>query len=113
MINLSKLLRSSLFLLIVFYLGFNQSVLSQNFKVRHIIEIKNMKFVPSELTIHKGDTVIWINRDIFPHDITEIKNKTWSSATLLQGKSWYKVITKNEDYYCSLHVVMKGTIIVN
>ncbi len=113
MIDLLKLFRSSLFLIFIFSVGFNQSVLAQKLKTKHTIEIKNMKFVPSELTVHKGDTVIWINRDIFWHDVTEFKNKTWSSSTLLQGESWYKVITKNEDYYCSLHVVMKGLIIVN
>ena len=72
-----------------------------------------MKFVPSELTVHKGDTVVWINRDIFPHDVTELKNKAWSSSTLQQGRSWFKIITKSEDYYCSLHIVMTGKIIVN
>ena len=113
MIDLSKLFRSSLFLIFIFYVGFNQSILAQKLNTKHTIEIKNMKFVPSELIVHKGDTVVWINRDIFPHDVTEFKNKTWSSSTLLKGKYWYKVITKNEDYYCSLHVVMKGQIIVN
>lgn len=113
MIYLLKLYKDILFLIFLFYVGFNQTVLSQKLKTKHIIEIKNMKFIPSELTIQKGDTVVWINRDIFPHDVTDFKDKTWSSSTLLQGKSWYKVISKNEDYYCSLHVVMKGIIIVN
>jgi len=101
------------FLIFIFCVGFSQSVLSQKLKTKHLIEIKNMKFVPSELTIHKGDTVVWINHDIFPHDVTELKNKEWTSSTLQQEKSWHKVITKNEDYYCSLHIVMKGRVIVN
>lgn len=113
MINsLLKLFRSG-FLIFILCIGFSQSILSQKLKTKHIIEIKNMKFIPSELTVHKGDTVVWINRDIFPHDVTELKSKIWSSPTLSKGKSWYKVIAKNEDYYCSLHIVMKGKIIVN
>lgn len=91
---------------------FNKTALSQESKTKHIVEIKKMKFVPSELTVHKGDTVVWINRDIFPHDVTELKNKAWSSSTLQHQKSWYKVIIKSEDYYCSLHIVMKGQLIV-
>ncbi len=99
-------------LLFIFCIGFNEPVLSQKSKTKHIIEIKKMKFVPSKLLVYKGDTVVWINRDIFPHDVTELKNKVWSSSTLLHQKSWYKVITKSEDYYCSLHIVMKGKLIV-
>ena len=102
------------FLLFVFIIGFNTTVLSQNSNTnkKHIVEIKGMKFIPSELTIQKGDTVVWINRDIFPHDVTEFKNKTWSSSTLQKGTSWSKIITKTVDYYCSLHIVMKGKLIV-
>jgi len=102
------------FFLFALIIGFNAIVLSQNSNTskKHIVEIKGMKFIPSELTIQKGDTVIWINHDIFPHDVTELKNKTWSSSTLLKGKSWSKIITKNVDYYCSLHIVMKGKLIV-
>lgn len=99
-------------LLFVFCISFNNAVLSQESKTKYIVEIKKMKFVPSELIVHKGDTVVWINRDIFLHDVTELKNKTWSSSTLQQGKSWYKVISKSENYYCSLHTVMKGELIV-
>lgn len=105
---------NKLILLFLFCTSFINVVLSQSLKkTKHFVEIKQMKFIPSELTVHKGDTVIWINRDIFPHNVTEIKHKTWSSLTLQKGNSWKKVITKNENYYCSLHVVMKGKIIVN
>jgi plastocyanin len=76
----------------------------------HVIEIKAMQFVPDELTIHKGDKVTWINHDIVDHDITE-KNKAWASSRMTAGTSWSMVVTKNEDYFCNLHVVMKGKII--
>lgn len=113
MIYSLKIYKNILFLIFIFCIGFIPFGFSQKLKTKHIIEIKNMMFNPSELTIKKGDTVVWVNRDIFPHDVTEIKNKTWSSSTLKQGKSWYKVFLKNEDYYCSLHIVMEGKIIVN
>ena len=100
-------------LLFLFCVAFNTVVLSQESKTKYIVEIKNMKFIPSELTVHKGDTVVWINRDIFPHDVTELKNKAWSSSVLQPEKSWSKIISESEDYYCSLHIVMKGKVIVN
>jgi plastocyanin len=78
----------------------------------HIVEIKQMKFQPAELAIQKGDTVVWINNDIVPHDVTEESNKMWTSSLMPAGQAWSSVITQSADYYCSIHVVMKGKLIV-
>jgi len=77
----------------------------------HNVEIKNMKFQPNVLFAHAGDTIIFTNDGIVPHDVTEI-NKAWTSSELPVGKSWHFVVTKSTDYYCSIHQVMKGKIIV-
>ncbi len=99
--------------LVIAFCGVNTFFCTQNPQAKtHIVEIKKMKFIPEELVLNKGDTVVWINRDFFPHDVTELKNKSWSSAIIERNKSWARVITKNENYYCSLHVVMKGSLIV-
>jgi plastocyanin len=79
----------------------------------HTVEIKQMKFEPAILNVHKGDEVIWINKDIVDHDVTEENKKTWTSSKLPMGASWRMVVTKSELYYCSIHVVMKGKIIVD
>lgn len=79
---------------------------------KYTIEIKNMKFIPSTLQVKKGDTVVWINRDIFPHNVAKFEDKSWQSPILEKGQSWSKVIAKNEKYFCSLHVVMKGELII-
>lgn len=78
----------------------------------HTVLIKQMKFEPAELTLHKGDTVLWINKDITDHDVTEETKKAWASPKLPVGKSWMKVVKESVDYYCSIHVVMKGKLIV-
>jgi plastocyanin len=78
----------------------------------HSIEIRQMMFVPEKMTVHKGDTIAWINNDIVLHDITEEKKKEWSSGPVAVGATWQKVVDKSYDYYCSIHVVMKGKIIV-
>ena len=77
----------------------------------HIVEIKDMKFQPENLQLHKGDTVIWINKDIVAHDVTAV-NKAWNSPPLLSDASWKKAITQSDAYYCSIHVVMKGHLTV-
>ena len=78
----------------------------------HHVEIIQMKFQPAELTVKKGDTVVWTNRDIVAHDITEAKGRLWTSGPLATGGSWSSVVTQNADYFCSIHVVMKGKLIV-
>lgn len=78
----------------------------------YIINIFQMKFSPADIAVHSGDTIMWVNNDMVAHDITEQKNHSWSSSLLPPGKSWKKVITKDEDYYCSIHQVMTGKIIL-
>lgn len=78
----------------------------------HAIVIQQMKFIPADLTVNKGDTITWINRDIVDHNITEEIKKEWSSGKLTMGKSWSMVAVKSASYYCTIHPVMKGSLIV-
>lgn len=78
----------------------------------HTIEIRQMKFDPAELTIHPGDQVVFVNRDIVLHDVTEQLSRKWSSGPLKTNDSWKLESTGSVDYYCSLHQVMKGRILV-
>lgn len=78
----------------------------------HTVEIKQMKFHPAELIVQEGDTVVWINQDIVAHDVTEESSKAWTSSLMPVGKSWNLVVTQSADYYCSIHVVMKGKVVV-
>jgi len=102
------------YIVIIILFGIKDCVLAQtpSSNSKHIIEIKNMKFIPSELVIKKGDTIIWVNRDFFVHNITNSDNNKWSSPNLAKDESWEKVITENINYYCSLHVIMKGKLII-
>lgn len=78
----------------------------------HTVVIKQMKFFPEEIKIKKGDTIIWKNDDLVTHCITEEKTKAWTSGQVPNGGSWKKVFTKSADYYCAIHLVMKGKITV-
>ena len=75
----------------------------------YIVQIEQMKFFPPDISVNAGDTIMWINNDMVAHDITEEKNKSWSSSLLKPGKSWKLVVKEGADYYCSIHVVMKGS----
>ncbi len=78
---------------------------------KHVVEIKDMKFVPDDVKVHKGDIVVWLNKDIVAHDVTE-DNKAWASSPIASEASWQKEFTESASYYCSIHVVMKGKVTV-
>lgn len=80
--------------------------------VTHVVVIKGLKFLPYELTVHKGDTVKWINKDLVKHDVTEETNQTWTSGVMERDDVWKMAITETTDYFCTLHVIMKGKVIV-
>lgn len=86
---------------------------SGNVPQRHVVEISQMKFVPDILNVSQGDTIVWINKDMVDHDVTEEETHSWTSSRIPAGGSWKMVATKSDAYYCSLHVVMKGKIIVD
>lgn len=76
----------------------------------YTVEINQMKFTPDNLEVNIGDTVVWINKDYVQHDVTDKISKEWTSGPLDKDMKWSKVIMKDEDYYCSIHVVMLGKI---
>ena len=77
----------------------------------HVVTIDNMKFNPATITVNKGDQVTFINKDIVEHNATEV-NKVWASPMLQTGQSWTFTPEKTSDYYCTVHLIMKGKIIV-
>ena len=73
-----------------------------------------MAFHPEVLQVQRGDTVVWINRDIVPHTATATRHAGWDTGPLLQGKSaQYVARHAGEDpYFCQLHPVMLGKLTV-
>lgn len=71
--------------------------------------IEQMKFIPETISIHQGDTVLFINKDLVAHNATET-NSAWHSPDLQMGDSWKFVPEKSAAYFCSIHLVMKGNI---
>ncbi|QMU28200.1 plastocyanin/azurin family copper-binding protein [Adhaeribacter radiodurans] len=76
----------------------------------YTVEIKGMEFLPAQIKVKKGDTIVWINKDIVVHTVTEEKRKAWTSSLIPIGKSWKMVVKESSLYYCTLHPVMKGQI---
>lgn len=79
----------------------------------HAVEIEAMKFSPATLEVMAGDTVIWKNKDAFPHNVTA-ENKGFHSADIQSGQSWkFKAGSKGVfPYVCTLHPGMKAVLTV-
>lgn len=80
---------------------------------QHTISIENMKFVPENFKVSKGDTIIWINRDIVPHTVTSLNHK-FDSKIILPNQKWsYMFVNSGAfPYKCDLHPTMIGKIVV-
>ena len=96
---------------LLFFSGKASSV-PQKKPVTHTVEIVHMKFNPAELTVKRGDKIVFVNHDMVKHNVTEASGKPWKSPDLETGKSWSMVATKSAGYYCSIHPTMKGKIIL-
>ena len=77
----------------------------------HTVTIDALRFQPEALTIAAGDTVVWINKDPFPHTATS-KAGGFDSGEIATGESWKYAPAKKGDfeYICTLHPTMRGTI---
>ena len=84
----------------------------REFEGLHVVKIKGMKFIPQELSVSKGDTVVWVNEDISIHDVAEELTEQWKSPELKKGEHWKQAINETTEYYCTLHKVMKGKITI-
>ena len=78
----------------------------------HTVTIDGLKFDPDPLTVNRGDTVVWVNKDPFPHTVTA--KGTFDSHEITAGKSWKYVAKKAGEYgyVCTLHPNMHGTLTV-
>jgi plastocyanin len=77
----------------------------------HTVTVDALRFQPESLTIAAGDTVVWVNKDPFPHTATS-KAGGFDSGEIATAESWkYSAVKKGEfEYICTLHPTMKGTI---
>ena len=77
------------------------------------VDIKGFAFDPAAVTITKGTTVTWTNRDTAPHTVTGINN-SFSSETLNEGQSYSRAFneTGTFEYECHIHPRMRGKVIV-
>ncbi len=77
------------------------------------VKIDNFSFAPKSMTIKIGAAVTWTNRDDIPHNVVSTGNK-FSSPVLDTDQTFtYRFEEPGTyPYFCKIHPMMTGTIVV-
>jgi plastocyanin len=94
-----------------------QQIIQQTGQQAHnnTIIIKNFAFNPPELTINKGESVTWINKDPYPtvHTVSSDDHTSFNFKMIYDQNGTKRFDVAGEyPYHCSIHTSMKGKIIV-
>lgn len=77
------------------------------------VTIDGFAFQPASLTITAGTTVTWTNRDEEPHTVAA-SDGSFHSPGMGTGAIFTHTFATagNFDYVCSIHPMMRGTVVV-
>lgn len=81
---------------------------------RHLVDIRGLAFVPAELVVAAGDTIGWINHDMFPHTSTADGATGWNTGPIASDDTTFTVARRpgTIEYLCQIHPTMHGRLIV-
>ena len=76
----------------------------------YTVVIEKLKFGPMPAQLHKGDSIIWMNKDLFRHTATAADHSF--DVDLMPGKARKIVLTKSGaiPFMCRYHPNMRGTL---
>ena len=76
------------------------------------ITMENLVISPAEASAKVGDTIEWINKDIFAHTATA-RNGDWD-MTMPPNKTVTSVVNEagTVEYYCRFHPNMTATLVI-
>lgn len=78
------------------------------------VDIRDFTFAPKTLTVSAGTRVVWTNRDEEPHVVVSAGHQ-FSPSRALDTSDSYAVTFDHAGtytYYCAMHPMMVGTVIV-
>jgi plastocyanin len=77
------------------------------------VTIDNFSFTPKEITIAKGTTVTWVNHDDVPHTVVNADKVFRSKALDTDDRFSFTFSDAGTfGYFCSVHPMMTGKVIV-
>jgi plastocyanin len=81
---------------------------------RHVVEIRDLTFVPGVIQAAVGDTIVWENHDLFPHTSTVSGAAGWNTGLIPADSSRTAVARRpgTYTYVCEVHPTMVGKVVV-
>jgi plastocyanin len=78
------------------------------------VKIDNFSFAPGEITVAKGTTVNWVNRDDIPHTVVSDDKTSFKSKPLDTDDKFSYTFSKEGtyNYFCSIHPKMTAKVVV-
>ena len=52
----------------------------------HVVAMDGVSYAPATLTVKRGDTIVWRNKDPYPHTVTA--KGAFDSGSIAAGKEW-------------------------
>lgn len=79
----------------------------------HQVDMEGFAFSKKVISIKRGDSVVWVNKDGAPHTATSV-DRSWDTGRLAKGESKTLRFDKpgTYEYFCEVHPSMKATVIV-
>jgi plastocyanin len=77
----------------------------------HQVVIHGMQYLPETVKAKRGDVIVWVNKDPFPHTATA--RGEFDSGSIAAGKSWRYTVVGGpgvQPYVCTLHSNMKAAV---
>jgi len=77
------------------------------------VQIKEFKFVPTQLSVPVGTTVTWTNGDDEAHTVTAV-DRAYTSTAMEHAESFAHRFNApgTYTYFCALHPHMTATVVV-
>ena len=80
------------------------------------VAIVGMQFVPAELSVSIGDTIVWTNQDVLPHTVTSgIPSPiAFDSKEIASHREWRMTASAPGEYAytCAYHPTMRAKLVV-
>jgi plastocyanin len=78
------------------------------------VSMKDIKYVPQDVTARAGQKITWTNDDPVAHTVTARSGADFDSGTIQPGGKFSRTINQagKIDYVCTIHPNQTGTITV-
>lgn len=81
---------------------------------RHVVDIRDLAFAPGVVEAAVGDTIVFVNHDLFPHISTADGAAGWNTGLIPADSSRTAVARRpgTFNYVCQVHPTMTGKVVV-